>query len=112
MAEKLPSDFRIRFVIDGFDECDTEDRPRLMDLLNIIRLVLYPVHILLATRPEVDIERHLKSETDFTHLNMDKCKDLRDIQLYIRRKVEEISELGFFREKINATMPDKSEGVF
>lgn len=110
MAEKLPT--RIRFVIDGFDECDTKDRPRLEDLLEVIRLNLYPIHILIASRPEYDIEDRLGKNPDFTHLNMDTRRKLHDIKLYVQRKVEKVPGLKDFKEKICAIVPEKSEGVF
>ena len=106
-----------RIVIDGLDECDIETRTELLDDLKLLQKRAFgKVRIIVASRPDSDINHFFKENYPSATITI---RSDRDIELFVRKKVEEEFHLKRFssalrssEEQIITTLISRSEGMY
>lgn len=105
------------FIIDALDEC--KQRDKLLRLLNRIHEQKHPkLHILVTSRPELDIEKSLKAITsDEARICIQSTLVRKDILTYIQDRLETDESLERFkvqleiREEITRALMEKADGM-
>ena len=105
------------FIIDALDECN--ERKKLLELLEVIHERKHPkLHILVTSRPELDIEKSLKAMTsDEARICIQSTLVQKDVLTYIQDRLETDEALERFkfqpeiREEITRALMDKADGM-
>ena len=105
------------FIIDALDEC--RQRENLLRLLKRIHGQKHPrLHILVTSRPELDIEKSLRAMTDDeARICIQSTLVRKDILTYIQDRLETDESLGRFKlqpaagEEITRALTEKADGM-
>jgi sugar-specific transcriptional regulator TrmB len=106
-----------KIVIDGLDECDIETRTELLDDLKWLEKAAFrKVRIIVASRPDSGISHFFEENYPSATITI---RSDRDIELFVRKKVEEEFRLKRFsstlrpsEEQIITTLISRSEGMY
>ena len=107
----------IFFIIDALDE--SKERNKLLRLLKRLHEQKHPkLHILVTSRPELDIEKSLKAMTsDEARINIQSKLVRKDILTYIQDRLENDGSLERFKlrpevyEEIKKALMNKADGM-
>ncbi|KAL5504567.1 hypothetical protein ACEPAH_7228 [Sanghuangporus vaninii] len=110
----------IVIILDALDECGTsKQREDLVRLLTIdFKGLPSDVRVLITSRPESDIMRHLSSKSHIHHVELAHTTQgsRRDVDLYIREKmmstVEQGPPKGWEWDRICEILSDAADGLF
>lgn len=117
MQTVIESARETRIVIDGLDECDIETRTELLDDLKSLAIAaIGKVKIIVASRPDSDINHFFEENYPSATIAI---RNDRDIELFVRKKVEEEFHLKRFsptlrssEEQIITILISRSEGMY
>jgi hypothetical protein len=123
--EQLPENKPMLVVIDGLDECESDQRTKLLDVLAKEFVKLPPwLKVLVTSRPEIRVQEKLCSfknigiapddknnEEDIEKLAIapDDKNNEEDIKMYLTKHLSTLSE---WNEKISCLITEKCEGSF
>ncbi|QYS94086.1 Pfs,NACHT and WD domain protein [Trichoderma simmonsii] len=104
-------------ILDGLDECDTESRGELFEILvNLVKVAQRPVKIFFSSRREQDIVKQFRAESI---IEIDANDNRDDIEKFIEKKMDEIERRGLWesiskelKSEIKSTLCKGSEGMF
>lgn len=104
---------RTILIIDAMDECEKEDRQRLLDFLfDLAEKGAHPVKIFIASRPETDIHSHPSLKNLIV---IDTADNKRDIEKYIEARLEQpglgVSVSRDVKEQVKLTITVQSNGM-
>ncbi|KAL5512552.1 hypothetical protein ACEPAG_3205 [Sanghuangporus baumii] len=111
---------RVMIILDALDECGTsKQREDLVSLLTIdFKRLPSNVRVLVTSRPENDIMRHLSSKGHIHHMELEHTtqRSRQDVDLYIRKKmmstVEQGPPKGWEWDRICKVLSDAADGLF
>lgn len=103
-------------ILDGLDECNPEERWKLIEILaELITHAKNPVKLFISSRREQDIAKQLPSDAI---IEVDASDNRKDIRKFVEQRIEEIEKTGKWisisqdlKNKIKDTLCAKSDGM-